>query len=117
MAKRAPVNDGGSEEWGEAVEVTPKPSGMGVFSLRLSLEELSALRRAAKARSSTVSDLVRSALRLYLGPSTGDVTFSASESDSAGSARITYSLNAPQYFGVQGPDVTTELTPRVTAPR
>lgn len=103
------------QEWDDPVEVTPKPSGMGVFSLRLPLDEISALRRAAKARSSTVSDMVRSALRFYLGPSYGEVSFSASPSDNAGSARITYSLNAPQYFGVQGPEVTTDLKPRVNA--
>ena len=89
MAERGPVDGGDSEEWVDPVEVTSKPSRTGVFSLRLSLDELSALRQAARARSSTVSDPLRSALRFYLGPGTGDVSFSASESDSARGARIT----------------------------
>lgn len=55
------------EEWestGEAV--TPQPTGMTVYSLRLPTAELAALKADADARGTTVSELVRGAIRNYL---------------------------------------------------
>ena len=104
-------------EWGPPAEVVPKPSGMGVFSLRLPSGELAALRDAAKGRSTTVSDMVRSALRYYLGPTFGEVSFSASESDDQGHSQISYALSAPRWVGGQGPVVITNVAPIVTPER
>jgi hypothetical protein len=57
------------EEWDESVEhVDPKPSGMTVFSLRLPTQEFQFLKRAADQRSTTMSELTRTALRFYLMP-------------------------------------------------
>ena len=54
-------------EWeatGEAV--TPQPTGMTVYSLRVRTEDLATLKADADARGSTVSELIRSAIRNYL---------------------------------------------------
>ncbi|HZV52496.1 MAG TPA: hypothetical protein VFD49_22385 [Candidatus Dormibacteraeota bacterium] len=58
------------EEWDEATaeNVEPQPSGMVVFSLRLPAREFELLRRAARQRGITMSELARTALRLHLAP-------------------------------------------------
>ncbi len=58
------------EEWDEqsAQTVQPKPSGMVVFSLRLPGEEFNLLKQEADRRSTTMSELTRTALRGYLQP-------------------------------------------------
>jgi hypothetical protein len=58
------------EEWDVAAaeDVTPRPSGMAVFSLRLPANEFSFLKQEADARKTTMSHLTRSALRFYLSP-------------------------------------------------
>ena len=48
--------------------VTPSPSGLTVFSARLPAEELGELRREAARRQIPVSELIRAAVRAYLGP-------------------------------------------------
>ncbi len=57
-------------EWDDTVveEVTPRPSGMTVFSLRLPTDEFAFLKREADTRRTTMSELTRSALRFYLFP-------------------------------------------------
>jgi hypothetical protein len=59
-----------AEEWdeGSAEAVQPKPSGMAVFSLRLPLDEFNLLKQEAERRSTTMSELTRTALRGYLQP-------------------------------------------------
>jgi hypothetical protein len=55
------------DEWEETgVTVDPQPTSMTVFSLRLPAAELAALKAEADARGTTVSDLVRSAVRTVL---------------------------------------------------
>jgi Ribbon-helix-helix protein, copG family len=55
------------DEWEETGEpVTPKSTGMTVYSLRLPSAELSVLKANADARGTTVSDLIRNAIRNYL---------------------------------------------------
>jgi hypothetical protein len=58
------------EEWDEASAETvqPKPSGMVVFSLRLPGAEFNMLKQEAERRSTSMSELTRSALRGYLQP-------------------------------------------------
>jgi len=57
------------EEWdADPSDVQPRPSGMVVFSLRLPADEFSLLRREAERRRTTMSELARTALRLYLLP-------------------------------------------------
>jgi hypothetical protein len=58
------------EEWDEttAEDVEPQPSGMVVFSLRLPAREFELLRRTARQRGITMSELARTALRLHLAP-------------------------------------------------
>ncbi len=68
------------EEWeADAVEdVQPRPSGMVVFSLRLPADEFSLLRREAERRRTSMSELVRTALRFYLLPrATGSLSVAA----------------------------------------
>jgi hypothetical protein len=59
----AHLDDG--TEWDEASveDVTPRPSGMTVFSLRLSREEFRLLKQRADERGISVSELTRAALR------------------------------------------------------
>lgn len=55
------------EEWEATGEtVAPQSTGMTVYSLRLPMTELAALKADAEARGATVSDLIRSAIRNYL---------------------------------------------------
>jgi hypothetical protein len=70
------------EEWddSEAVDVTPKPSGMTVFSVRLPSDELDFWRRSAESMRMSLSELVRSAVRARLSPATAIVAISASAS-------------------------------------
>lgn len=58
------------EEWDEASAepVHPRPSGMAVFSLRLPYDEFNQLKQEAERRSTTMSELTRTALRGYLQP-------------------------------------------------
>jgi Ribbon-helix-helix protein, copG family len=58
------------DEWDESSseEVTPRPSGMTVFSLRLPVSELVGLKEEAARRGTTMSELARDALRFYLLP-------------------------------------------------
>jgi hypothetical protein len=58
------------EEWDASSpeDVTPRPSGMTVLSLRLPTDEFVFLKREADARKTTMSELMRSALRFYLSP-------------------------------------------------
>jgi hypothetical protein len=54
-------------EWEETGEVvTPQPTGMVVYSLRLPAAELDALKTDAQARGATVSELIRGAIRTHL---------------------------------------------------
>ena len=67
-------------EWDESSpeDVTPRPSGMTVFSLRLPTVEFAFLKREADARKTTMSELTRSALRFYLSPrATGSLSATA----------------------------------------
>jgi hypothetical protein len=59
-----------AQEWDEdsAETVQPKPSGMAVFSLRLPLDEFNLLKQEAERRSTSMSELTRTALRGYLQP-------------------------------------------------
>lgn len=55
------------EEWEATGEtVIPQPTGMTVYSLRLPVAELTALKADADARGATVSDVIRHAIRNYL---------------------------------------------------
>ena len=68
------------DEWDEssAEDVTPRPSGAAVLSLRLPVEEFAQLKRQAEARNTTMSDLTRNALRFYLSPrATGSLSATA----------------------------------------
>jgi hypothetical protein len=58
------------EEWDESLaeDVTPRRSGMTVFSIRLPIDEFAFLKQEADARKTTMSELTRSALRFYLFP-------------------------------------------------
>lgn len=58
------------EEWDASApeDVTPRPSGMTVFSLRLPADEFVFLKHEADARKTTMSELTRNALRFYLFP-------------------------------------------------
>jgi hypothetical protein len=57
-----------ADEWdeGSAETVQPKPSAMAVFSLRLPLDEFNLLKQEAERRSTSMSELTRTALRGYL---------------------------------------------------
>lgn len=82
MANEEPMNDkrhdaayhdahlDDKEEWDAAPpeEVTPRPTGMTVFSLRLPAEEFSVLKQEAERRRTSMSELTRTALRFYLLP-------------------------------------------------
>lgn len=57
--------------------VTPAPSGMTVFSARLPAAELGELRREAVRRQMPVSELIRAAVRAYLGPQPALISLSA----------------------------------------
>jgi hypothetical protein len=75
---RGHMND--PEEWeSEAEIVVTQPSGMSVFSLRIPVEELQALRATAKRMKTTVSELVRAALRAQLTPATAEIAIQASD--------------------------------------
>lgn len=56
--------------WDEASaeDVQPRPSGMVVFSLRLPQREFRVLKEEADHRQTTMSELVRTAVRFYLMP-------------------------------------------------
>lgn len=72
----------GDEEWDNASsqDVTPRPSGMTVFSLRLPTDEFAFLKREADRRQTTMSDLCRTALRFYLMPrATGTLSSTAAQ--------------------------------------
>jgi Ribbon-helix-helix protein, copG family len=67
-------------EWDEtsAEDVTPRPSGMTVFSLRLPREEFRLLKQESDNRHMSMSELVRKALRFYLAPrATGSLSATA----------------------------------------
>ncbi len=67
-------------EWDEtsAEDVTPRPSGMTVFSLRLPREEFRLLKQEADKRHMSMSELTRSALRFYVAPrATGSLSATA----------------------------------------
>lgn len=69
-----------ASEWDEtSVEnVTPRPSGMTVFSLRLPREEFRLLKQEADERQMSMSELTRTALRCYLAPrATGSLSATA----------------------------------------
>jgi hypothetical protein len=94
-------------EWDSttAEEVTPTPSGMSVFSLRLPSAELSALRASAAVRNVPVSELVRMAIRAYLSP--GQLTFASVSFASATGAQLSASM--PYWSGGR---IVGELTTR-----
>ncbi len=61
-----------------AEDVTPQPSGMTVFSLRLPRDEFRLLKQEADRRNTTMSELTRTALRFYLAPrATGSLSATA----------------------------------------
>ncbi|HLJ66114.1 MAG TPA: ribbon-helix-helix domain-containing protein [Chloroflexota bacterium] len=67
-------------EWDAASpqDVTPAPSGMTVFSLRLPREEFRLLKQQADRRHTSMSELTRAALRFYLAPrATGSLSATA----------------------------------------
>ena len=67
-------------EWDatSAEDVTPRPSGMTVFSLRLPRDEFLVLKREADQRHMSMSELTRTALRFYLAPrATGSLSATA----------------------------------------
>ncbi|MGH2443313.1 MAG: CopG family transcriptional regulator [Chloroflexota bacterium] len=67
-------------EWDEASahDVTPRPSGMTVFSLRLPRDEFRLLKQEADQRDMSMSELTRTALRFYLAPrATGSLSATA----------------------------------------
>ncbi len=67
-------------EWDEAsaVDVSPRPSGMTVFSLRLPREEFHLLKQEADKRHMSMSELTRAALRFYVAPrATGSLSATA----------------------------------------
>ncbi|MHB1500972.1 MAG: ribbon-helix-helix domain-containing protein [Candidatus Dormibacteria bacterium] len=57
--------------------VAPAPSGMTVFSARLPAAELGELRREAARRQTSVSELIRAAVRAHLGPQPALISLSA----------------------------------------
>ena len=67
----------GRRDKGAIGSVVPKPSGMVVFSARLTASELGLLRREAELRGLSVSELIRAAIRDHLGPSAPIVGLSA----------------------------------------
>lgn len=86
------------QEWdeGSAETVQPKPSGMAVFSLRLPLDEFTQLKQEAERRSTSMSELTRTALRGYLQPR---VNVSLSWAASVQGWRV-FSYTAPWMGGV-----------------
>ncbi len=67
-------------EWDEtsAEDITPRPSGMTVFSLRLPREEFRQLKQEAGKRHLSMSELTRTALRSYVAPrATGSLSATA----------------------------------------
>ncbi len=67
-------------EWDETSveDVTPRPSGMTVFSLRLPREEFRLLKQEADQRHMSMSELTRAALRFYVAPrATGSLSATA----------------------------------------
>lgn len=67
-------------EWDEASvrSVTPRPSGMTVFSLRLPRDEFRLLKQEADRRGLSMSELARTALRYYVAPpATGSLSATA----------------------------------------
>lgn len=85
-----------NEEWeaDEPTHVSPRPSGMTVFSVRLPSGELEAWRRAAELAGMSLSELVRSAVRARLSPGTAIVAISASAAPG-----ITISTSTPLWSG------------------
>lgn len=69
-----------ASEWDDASaeSVTPRPSGMTVFSLRLPREEFRLLKQEADRRGMSMSELTRTALRYYVAPrATGSLSATA----------------------------------------
>jgi len=69
-----------AEEWDDATveTVTPRPSGMTVFSLRLPRDELRLFKQEADKRGMSMSELTRTALRYYVAPrATGSLSATA----------------------------------------
>jgi len=67
-------------EWDDtsAEDVTPQPSAMTVFSLRLPRDEFRLVKQEADRRNMTMSELTRTALRFYLMPrATGSLSATA----------------------------------------
>jgi hypothetical protein len=66
------------QEWGTDApeEATVRPSGMTVFSMRLANAELDAIRAAAQEHGTTMSEVIRAAVRSYLRPPGTWVSFS-----------------------------------------
>lgn len=90
----AHLND--PEEWEQEERVaTVRPSGMTVFSLRMPTAELNAVREAAARAHMPIADIMRAALRAYLGPGTAHIAVSASAE--AGTVATT----APLWLGGQ----------------
>jgi hypothetical protein len=97
------------EEWEETAEpVTPKPTGMTVYSLRLPSTELSVLKADADTRGTTVSDLIRNAIRNYL-------TFRASGALSYGQvSNVRVTMASSEWRG--GSSAPSEIWPMPTVP-
>lgn len=97
------------EEWEAKGEtVIPQPTGMTVYSLRLPASELAALKADADARSATVSDLVRSAIRSYLARrATGTLSYGQV-------SNVRVSMASSEYRG--GTPAPSEIRPTPTTP-
>lgn len=74
----AHLDDGAEWDEASAETVTPRPSGMTVFSLRLPREEFRLFKQEADKRSMSMSELTRTALRFYVAPrATGSLSATA----------------------------------------
>jgi hypothetical protein len=74
----------------KAESVTPEPSGMHVLTVRMTAEQIGELRRAAKARGVSVSEVVRQAVAAELLPR----IFFPICTNVAGSAHNTWTITA-----------------------
>jgi hypothetical protein len=98
------------KEWeGSSEEVEPRPSGMTVLSLRLPIAELSLLKQEAARRQTSMSELTRSALRLYLLPrATGSLSATSIH-------HLQVTTQIPTWVGGQaGPSTVQKLSSSAT---
>jgi len=98
-----------SEEWDmvSPEEVSPRPTGMTVFSLRLPIEEFALLKQEATRRHTSMSEFTRMALRGYLLPrAMGSLSVTAT-------GRLQVTSQTPMWVGGRADDVRRDFSPLV----